>query len=233
VTRRAVRTAVVVNVIVLIVLAVVFVVDRDLADRLTREDAAVEWLQAALFAAAALFAVVSARCRWRADASPVAEVLVAAMMAGLIIGEVDLDRLLFGRKVIGTRFLVDTRVAPGWRSLALTVMVVPPVVLAFYALRRWRGLLAAVIQALAEPAGRVFIAGVVIFGLTELFEKPLGRIPGLPRFMVEETLELLAGNCFAVALYADWRLKQAEQNVYALLRRTTGATIETPDPGGG
>jgi hypothetical protein len=211
VTRHPARAAAFLNAIVLLVLTVLFAVDRDLADRLTREDAAVEWLQAVLYAAAGAFAVVSARCRWRAGVSPVAEVLVTAMMAGLIIGEVDLDRLLFGRKIIGTRFLIDARVALGWRALALTVMALPPVVLGLYALRRWHDLLAAVIRACVEPAGRVFIAGVVILGLTELFEKPLGRIPGLPRFMVEETLELVAGVCFAVALHAHWRLRQEKE----------------------
>jgi hypothetical protein len=118
---------------------------------------------------------------------------------------VDLDRLVFGRKIIATRFLVDPRVPFGWRGLALVVMVLPPALLALYALSRWRTLLAAVARAQNEPAARLFIAGVAIFALTELFEKPLGRVPRLPRFMVEETLELVAGVCFVVALYADWR----------------------------
>jgi hypothetical protein len=209
--RHPTRAAIVLNAMLLIALAITLVVDWDLADRLTREDAAVEWLQAILFAVAGVFAVLTARNLWRAGASPVAEVLVAAMMAGLISGEVDLDRLLFGRKIISTRFLVDSRVWLGWRALALVVMVLPPLVLAVYALRRWRDLLAAILRALSESAGRVFIVGVVIFGLTEAFEKPLGRIPRLPRFMVEEVLELVAAICFAVALYAHWRLRRTEE----------------------
>jgi hypothetical protein len=209
--RHPTRAAIVLNAMLLIALAITLVVDWDLADRLTREDAAVEWLQAILFAVAGVFAVLTARDLWRAGASPVAEVLVAAMMAGLISGEVDLDRLLFGRKIISTRFLVDSRVWLGWRALALVVMALPPLVLAVYALRRWRDLLAAILRALSESAGRVFIVGVVIFGLTETFEKPLGRIPRLPRFMVEEVLELVAGICFAVALYAHWRLRRTEE----------------------
>jgi hypothetical protein len=92
-------------------------------------------------------------------------------------------------------------------------MAVPPVVLGLYALRRWRALLAAILRALGEAPGRVFIAGFVIFGLTEAFEKPLGHIPRLPRFMVEEVLELVAGICSAVALYGHWRLRRAEQRV--------------------
>jgi hypothetical protein len=208
--RHPARAAVVLNAILLIALAITVAVDWNLADRLTREDAAVEWLQAVLFAVAGIFAALAARRVWRAGASPIAEVLVAAMMAGLITGEVDLDRLLFGRKIIGTRFLVDSRVWLGWRALALIVMALPPVVLGLYALRRWRELLAAILRTLSESEGRVFIAGFVIFALTEAFEKPLGRIPGLPRFMVEEMLELVAGVCFAVALYAHWRLRGTE-----------------------
>lgn len=204
--RHAALVAVVLNALLLIVLVVAVVIDRDLADRLTREDAAVEWLQATLFAVAAVFAVRTARDRWRAGASPVFEVLVTAMLAGLIIGEVDLDRLVAGRKIISTRFLVDARVWLGWRVLAFLVMALPPVALALYALRRWRELLAAIRRAMMDPPGRVFIAGVIIFGLTELFEKPLGRIPGLPRYMVEEVLELVAAICFGVGLYARWRL---------------------------
>jgi hypothetical protein len=209
--RHAGLIAFVLNAILLAVLAVTSLVDWDLADRLTREDAAVEWLQAALFATAAVFALWTARARWRAGVSAVFEVLVAAMLAGLIIGEVDLDRLLAGRKIISTRFLLDARVWLGWRALALLVMALPPAVLALYALRRWRQLLAAIRCAAVESTGRVFIAGVIILGVAELFEKPLGRIPGLPRYMLEETLELAAAICFGVALYAHCRLRRVEE----------------------
>jgi hypothetical protein len=197
--------------LLLVVLTAILVIDRDLADRLTREDAVVEWLQAALFGVAGVFAVRTARARWRTGVSPVFEVLIAAMMTGLIIGEVDLDRLVVGRKIISTRFLVDARVWLGWRALAMLIMALPPLVLAIYALRRWRELLGAVRRALAESSGRVFIAGVIIFGLTEVFEKPLGRVPGLPRYMLEEVLELIASICFGVALSAQWRLRRAEE----------------------
>ena len=209
--RHSALVAIVLNALLLIALAVTVVIDRDLADRLTREDAAIEWLQAALFAVAAVCAILAARDRWRAGASPVFEVLVAAMLAGLIIGEIDLDRLVAGRKIIYTRFLIDVRVWLGWRALALLIMVLPPVALALYALRRRRELVAAIRRAMTETSGRVFIAGVIIFGVTEIFEKPLGRIAGLPQYMVEEVLELVAALCFGVALYAHWRLRHAEE----------------------
>jgi len=203
--------ATVLTALVLIVLVAIVLTDRDLADRLTREDAVVEWLQAALFALAAVFALRAAAARWRLGASPVFEVLVAAMLTGLIIGEVDLDRLIVGRKIISTRFLVDARVWLGWRVLALVVMTLPPLLLAVYALRRWREVLSSLRRWMTESSGRVFLAGVVIFGLTEVFEKPLGRVPGVPRYMVEEVLELIASICFAVALCAQWRFRRAEE----------------------
>ena len=206
--RHAALVAGALAAVLVVGLAATFLVDPELADRLTREDAAVEWLQAALFTFAGVSALRAAWDGWRVDASPVFEVLVVAMMAGLIIGEVDLDRLVVGRKIISTRFLVDARVWLGWRALALLVMALPSVALAIYALRRRRELLAAIRRATRESWGRVFIVGVIVFGLTELFEKPLGRIPGLPRYMVEEVLELVAAICFTVALYARGRREE-------------------------
>ena len=211
--RHPGRVAAILSAFVVIMVIVVLAISRDLADRVTHENGAVESLQAALFAMAALVAVLTAHHLWRAGASPVFEVLVSAMLAGLVIGEIDLDRLIFGRKIIYTRFLVDTGVWLGWRALALLAMAVPPVILALYALRRRRDLVAAIRRAMLEPAGRVFIAGAIIFGLTEVLEKPLGRVPGLPRYMAEEVLELVAGICFGVGLYARWRLLRMEEKV--------------------
>ena len=216
------------TVLLLIVLFVILAIDPDLADRLTREDAVVEWVQAALFGVGAVLAVRTARARWRVGASPVFEVLIAATLAALVIGEVDLDRVVFGRKIISTRFLVDAHVWLWWRVLALLVMTLPPVLLALYALRRWRELLGAVRRALAESSGRVLIAGVMIFGLTEVFEKPLGRVPGLPRYMLEEVLELIASICFGVALSARWRFRQAEEKTRREAEERRAATRMTP-----
>ena len=209
--RHSALVATILSALVVIVLLVAVVIDRDLADRMTHEDGPVEWLQAALFALAAVFAVRTGLARSRAGASPVFEVLVTAMLAGLIIGEVDLDRVLAGRKIIYTRFLIDTRVWLGWRVLALLTMALPPLVLALYALRRRRELLTAIGRAMRESPGRVFIAGVVIFGLTELLEKPFGRVGQLPRYLVEEGLELVSGICFFVGIYGWWRLLRTEE----------------------
>ena len=218
--RHAALVAFVLNAILLAVFAVIAVLDRDLADRLTRENGAVEWLQIVLFAIAAVCAVRAAIDRWRADASPVFEVLVAAMLVGLMMGEVDLDRVLAGRKIVSKRFLLDAEVWLGWRVLAFLAMVLPAMTLALYALRQRRALLTAIRRVTSESPMRLFIAGMVILGFTETFERSLERTPGLPRYVVEEVLELAVAICFAIAFYAHWRLRRSEEKALALATGT-------------
>ena len=203
--RHPARVATAISLITMALLGAAVALDPAFADRLSREDDVVEWVQAALFALAAISAVASAWATRRSGASPVLEILIAGMLTGLVIGELDLDKMLLGRKIISTRFLVDNRVGFGWRALAALAVGAPPVALAIYALRRRTELISAIRRALGEPWGRALVVGVVIFGLTEVFEKPLGRIPGLPKYFLEETLELIAGIWLSVGTQAHWR----------------------------
>jgi hypothetical protein len=202
VRQHPAMAATVLSLLLVVVLFGTLVVDPRVADRLTREDDLVEWLQTALFVLAAIFALRSAWQTWRYGASPVFEVLLAAALVALIVGEIDLDRIIVGRKIVATRFLVDARVWIGWRVLAALVQVVPPAALMVYAVRRRAELVAGLRRGLARSEGRVFLAGVMIFGLTEIFERQLGHVPGVPTYFLEETLELVAAICFGVALYA-------------------------------
>ena len=90
-------------------------------------------------------------------------------------------------------------------------MVLPPVLLGVYALRRRRELRSAISCAMRDAPGRVFMVGVVIFGFTELLEKPFGRIGQLPRYVIEEGLELVSAICFFVGGYGRWRLFRREK----------------------
>jgi hypothetical protein len=215
VQRHPALAAAGVSVIIVILLGAMLVFDPALADRLTHEDGPVEWLQAALFALAAGLALRSAWSTSRSGASPVLEVLVAGMLAGLVIGEVDLDKVVLGHKIISTRFFVDARVGIGWRALAVLTVAGPPAALAIYALRRRGELVAAIRRAVREPWGCTLIVGLVIFGLTEVFERPLGRIPGLPRYLLEEALELIAGVWLGAAMLAHARAT-ARQRIESL-----------------
>jgi hypothetical protein len=189
--------------IAVIVLSAIALVDPTLAERFTAENGVVEWLQVLLDAGAAvLFARHLVRDASRTGRVSPLDVVIVASLIGLIIGEVDLDRLMFGTKVISTRFLVNARVALQWRVIAAVVVVGVPVAIGMFALVRiqlvWRDSGAAV----AQPWGRVLAAAVALAVLTELFERPLGHVPGVPRYFLEELLELVAGIGFLVSAVA-------------------------------
>lgn len=171
-----------------------------LAGRLTAENGVVEWMQVLLEGgAAALFGRELVRnTRETRRVSPF-DLVVVASLIGLVIGEVDLDRILFGTKVIATRFFVNGRVAIGWRALAALIVVGVPAAIGLFVVVRaqvfWREGWAAIVQ----PWGRVLAASVGLAVLTELFEKPLGHVPSVPRFLLEELLELVAAIGFFVS----------------------------------
>ena len=56
--------------------------------------------------------------------------------------------------------------------------------------------------AIAQPWGRVLATSLAIAVLTEVFEKQLGHVPGVPRFFLEELLELVSSIGFFVAAAA-------------------------------
>jgi hypothetical protein len=168
--------------------------------RLVVEDGAIEWIQVVLLAAAGLLAGREAWQRGRAGEPVAMEVAVAAAMAALVIGEIDLDRLFFGTKIISTRFFVHPRHPLALRLLAVVVVVGVPLALGLWLLRRWRELWRSALAMLRDPCGQVAAAGAALFLLVQVFEGPLDRLPGLPPNLAEEALELVAAVWIALAL---------------------------------
>jgi hypothetical protein len=179
--------------IVVAVLSAVALTDPPLAARLTVENGVVEWLQVLLDAAAALLfgRGLVRHARETGRVSPL-DLTIVACLVGIIIGEVDLDRLLFGTKIIATRFFVDAQVALGWRLLAALVVIGVPAAIAVFVAARFRAFWAEGWAAVGEPWGRVLAASVALSVVTELFEKQLGHVPGVPRLFLEELFELVA-----------------------------------------
>ena len=163
-----------------------------LAARLTAENGVVEWAQVLLEGGAVmLFGRELVRdARETGRVSPL-DLVVVASLIGLIIGEIDLDRTLFGTKVIANRFFVNDRVAIAWRALAVLIVVGAPAAIGLFVVVRARIFWREGWAAIAQPWGRVLAASVGLAVLTELFEKPLGHVPGVPHFVLEELLELV------------------------------------------
>jgi hypothetical protein len=139
------------------------------------------------------------------------DVLVVAGLAAIVIGELDLDKRLFGVKIIATRFFVDREMFLPYRLLAVAVVVGTPLAIGLYALANWRQLWLSGLDALRHAWGRVLLAAVLTFGVAQLFERPLGHVPGFPRYFLEESLELIA---------AIWFVLAATDRVRALSRET-------------
>jgi hypothetical protein len=182
------------------VLSVVALVDPPLAARLTVENGAVEWLQVLLDTGAALLfgrdLVRNARATGRV--SPL-ELAIVACLIGLIMGEIDLDRMLFGTKIASTRFFLHGKAAIHWRLLAFSFVWGVPLAIGVFVLVRFRAFWREGWAAVARPWGRVLAVSVALAVATELFEKQLGHVPGVPKFFLEELFELVAAIGFVVA----------------------------------
>jgi hypothetical protein len=161
-----------------------------------------EWMQVILCSAALLMTLKSMFAARRSGRPVVLDVLIVAGLTGIVIGEVDLDKRIFGVKIIAPRFFVDEHVFLAYRVLAVSVVVGAPLAVGLYGLRKWRHLWVSGLDALRHPWGRVLLAAVLTFGATQTLERGLGHVAGFPRNLLEEGLELVAAMWFCLAAAA-------------------------------
>jgi hypothetical protein len=186
--------------------------DRRLAGHIMNEGGPVETLQAFLFAIAGAWALGHVVRYVRVGADPAASVLLAYFFGTLVIGELDLDKRLFGTRVIHTRFFVDPSVWLPYRVAAVVVGGGVPLAFAVYALRHVSSLRDTAWRLAREPGGQLLLVGLLIFGGVQLFERQLVTAGGLPPYFLEESLELVAGFCW-IAGIADWPSAAAASDV--------------------
>jgi hypothetical protein len=186
-------------------LLVVAVVDPELAGRLVSEDNPVEWLQVAFAVGSGVLAFAHGRAARRAGQTATLDVAIVAAMALICIGEIDLDRVLFGTQIISTRFFVSPRYALAARAAAALVVVGAPLAAAAWLLAHWRHLWGAIVNALHQPWGQVAAFGMALMLAVEVVERPLSSIKLLPRNFAEEVLEFVAALCIFVGLAARRR----------------------------
>jgi RND family efflux transporter MFP subunit len=211
------RVAVFGSLLILAVLSVVAAWDWNLATRLVDEDGIVERLQLLLTVGAGLLAVGQARRARRAGEPIALEVAIVLAMVMISIGEVDLDRAMFGTKVISTRFFVNPKYSLALRVLAVLVIVGVPLAVGVWLATRWRQLWRAALDGLREPWGQAAAYGVTVFIVVEAFERPLGRIRWLPPHFAEEALELVAALCIFAGLAARRRAIMSRMPARSLL----------------
>jgi hypothetical protein len=197
--------AAILSVAAVVVLLAIAIRDPALGKRLVSEDNVVEWLQVVLAGTTGVLAFQDARAARRTGQPIALDVAIVGAMAIICIGEVDLDRVFFGTKIISTRFFVDGRRWIVWRVLAVLVIVGAPLALGIWLLVHVRELWRSGMTGLRQPWGQTAAFGMALFLAVEVFEKKLSRISSVPQYFAEEVLELVGMICILVGVAARRR----------------------------
>jgi len=197
--------AAILSVAAVVVLLAIAIRDPVLGKRLVSENNVVEWLQVVLAGTTGVLAFQDARAARRTGQPIALDVAIVGAMAIICIGEVDLDRVFFGTKIISTRFFVDGRRWIVWRALAVLVIVGAPLALGIWLLVHVRELWRSGMTGLRQPWGQTAAFGMALFLAVEVFEKKLSRISSVPQYFAEEVLELVGMICILVGVAARRR----------------------------
>jgi hypothetical protein len=208
-------------------IGVIAIVNSPLAVALVAEHSLVESLQVALLAAGGL---LTARYAWNAARTgrPVAlEIAIVTAIAMACISEVDLDRLLFGTKIIAKRFFLSAKTPLALRVLAFLAVVGVPAAVGIWLLMRWRTVRNQLVSALREPWGQTVAFGLVLYAMAQTLERPIDKISWNPHHLLEEAAELVAALCMFIALAARHGL--GTRHILALRRSVAAVRAHAPD----
>jgi hypothetical protein len=142
-------------------------------------------------------------------------VLLVLLFAAFIELELDLDRYVFGRPVLDKRFLTDALVPRPLRLLTALALLALAAAVVVFAWRRRAELIDAAGQMARQPSGHLLVAGLALMLGVQLFERQLGRALPLPRYFLEESLELLSGIYCLLGTAARARRDKGSRRVIA------------------
>lgn len=187
------------TVLTLVIVAAVTIVDSELAARLMRENGPIEWLQVILLVGTALITARLATIEWAEGRSGAPDLLLTTSFALLAFCEMELPRRILGKSTKIARLARE--VAAGMPRETVIVLLVAGVAVALgvYAFRYRADIVIWGWSVLETAWGRLFLLGISLLVLTELFERSLNQMAGagLPKPLLEESLELLAAlYCF-------------------------------------
>ena len=168
-----------------------------MAARVTSENGVVENLQVLLLLGATAFAL-----RWRAACPRAPDAAFALLFLAMIVRETSLDRLVRGRPLRLTADLVVPAPPPIARALLLALTLGLIAAVGAYCVWRLHECVAEGRRVLVEPWGQLLLVAAAVLGLTEVFERPLGRLSFAPRAFMEEGLELISSLWLFLAMRA-------------------------------
>jgi hypothetical protein len=194
------KTAVCLGGLAAAAIASIAIVNPPLAVALVAEHSIVERSQVALVAAGTLLTMREAWRSVRRGRQIPLEIAIVAPLVMACVTELDLDQWLFGSKFIAKRFFADENYPVIARAAAMLVIVGVPVGIGVWLLTRWQTLRDDVTSAVRAPWGQTLAFGVILYGLAELLERPIDKIPWNPHHLLEESAELIAALTIFIAL---------------------------------
>jgi hypothetical protein len=135
----------------------------------------------------------------------------------MIASETELDQRIFGMPVIDPRFFRRATVPALAKAIAGALIIGVPLALCVYAIRRRRDLWAEARSAARDGWLRVLVMAVVFIAIAEIWERPLNRPGPLPRYFLEEGLEMLGGVYLALAMVRRWAARRLARHAAPVL----------------